>query len=143
MAAAAAGMTAVAASVAAAAVPFAMIVMMIAVEIGIDSQGSVDKGCGNFIHIAGCAADQLDPGFRQRHLCAAADAAADQKINAAIGKQSRQCTVTGFPAGDDFFGSDFTVFHCKNGEFRCMTEVLKDLIVFAGDRKFHNRVPYF
>ena len=68
MAAAAAGMTAAAASVAAAAVFFAMIVMMIAVEIGIDSQCSVDKGCGNFIHIAGCAADQLNPGFRQRHL---------------------------------------------------------------------------
>ena len=66
MAAAAAGMTAAAASVAAAAVFFTMIMMMIAVEIGIDSQCSVDKGCGNFIHIAGCAADQLNPGFRQR-----------------------------------------------------------------------------
>ena len=54
------------------------VIVMAALEIRIDAEFALQEGSDYLIHIACCAADQLDSGFRQRHLRSAADAAAEE-----------------------------------------------------------------
>ena len=59
-----------AAALVAAGVPFAMVVVT-ALEIGDYLKFAFQKSVDDLIHIACRTADQLGPGFRQRHLRAA------------------------------------------------------------------------
>ena len=45
------------------------------------------------IRLTADAAVELDARLCQRHLCAAADTAADQGVHAALRQKARQCTV--------------------------------------------------
>ena len=113
-------------------------VMVVTLEIRIDTEFAFQKGGDDLIHIARSTADQLDSGFRQRHLSSAADASADQQIHTAFLQQPRQRAVSGLAAGEDPFRNDLALFDREDRKFRRMPEMLKDFVVFACDRNFHS-----
>lgn len=125
-----------AAAVVAAGVPFTMVVVT-ALEIGDYLKFALQKSVDDLIHIACRAADQLDPGFRQRHLRSSSDAAADQQIHAAFLQQPRQCSVSGLTAGQNPLRNDLAIFDREDRKFRRMPEMLEDFVVFTCDRDFH------
>ncbi len=70
------------------------VVMVRAVHIGIKRQRTVQESLHCLIGIALHTADQTDIGLRKRCLCAAANAAADQRIHTELCQQAGQRTVT-------------------------------------------------
>ena len=78
-----------------------VVVMVTALEIGVHLKFAFQKSSDDLIHIACRTADQLNPGFRQRHLRSSSDAAADQQIHAAFLQQPRQRSVSGLAAGQN------------------------------------------
>ena len=65
-----------------------VMVVVVAPDIGIICQLVFYKGRNRSIGIAEYAAIQLDAGCCQRHLCAAADTAADQHIRIQRGENT-------------------------------------------------------
>jgi hypothetical protein len=112
-------------------------VVMVAVEIGSDLKRTVDKGFSNFTDISRSSADNFDPGIAERIDRAAADTAANEDIDLFKCEQCGKCAVSGIAAGKQFFRSYFTVNSFKHRKSRCMTEMLKDLIIFTSNCNFH------
>ena len=56
-------------------------IVVVAVYIGVIAQIASQQRGDRRVGIAADTAVELDAGLRQRHLCAAADAAADQRIH--------------------------------------------------------------
>ena len=123
-------------AVVAAGVPFA-VVMVTALEIWIYLKFAFQKSGDDFIHIACRTADQLDPGFRQRHLRSSSDAAADQQIHATFLQQPRQCSMSGLTAGQSPLRNYLALFDREDRKFRRVPEMLEDFVVFTCDRDFH------
>ena len=98
-------MTAVAAAaVRAASVAFAMVVV-IAADIGVIAEHTVDKALNRTVCIAADAAVKLDAGFLECILCTAADAATDESVHTQRGEQAGQSSVTA-AIGIDYFGRE-------------------------------------
>ena len=133
----------IAATVAAAAGVTAFVVMMIAMEISFDLERTVDVRFGNFADIAGGSADDLDADITQRIDRAAADAAANQHFDLLHGKHHRQCAVTGASAGKLLFTANKIILYFKHRKSRCMSEVLKNLMVFTSYSNFHNTNQFY
>ena len=70
------------------------VIMVRAVHIRIKRQRTVQESLHCLISIALHTADQTDIGLRKRCLCAAANAAADQRIHTELCQQAGQRTVT-------------------------------------------------
>ena len=133
----------IAATVAAAAGVAAFVVVMIAVEIGLDLKCAADVCFGNFTDIAGSSADDLDADIAQRIDRAAADAAANQNFNLFHSKHHRQCSVAGASAGKLLFTANDIIFDLKHRKSRRMSEVLKNLMVFTSYSNFHNTDQFY
>ena len=132
----AAGMPPAAGVTAAAGVPFFM-VMVIAMEILTHFQCSVQKGLNHLPDISGGSADQFDPRRRQSIDGSGADPAADQQIHFGSGKQGGEGTMTRIPCGKAAFRKNGSAVGFKNGKFPGMSEMGKNLIIFARYCNFH------
>ena len=123
-------------AVAAAVVPFT-VVMMAAAEIFTHLQSIVDKGFCNFAHIAFGAAHHQDECLFESVDGTAADTAADKSVNLFLSQQSGKGSVSGVAGGNDFFAGDLAAFCFKDGEFGGVSEMLEHLMVFTGNCNFH------
>ena len=94
------------------------------------------------VRVAGAAGVQPDARFRQRHLGAAADAAADQGIHLVCLQEARQGPVAAAVGVHHLGGDDRAVLHVIELELCRVTEVLEHLAVFIGDCDFHDDASF-
>lgn len=137
---AAAGM-AFAMAVSAAGVAFT-VVMMVAMNVGIKGQISVEQCLYRIIGGAGNAAEELDTGLFQCILGAAADAAANQCVHIVVSQKSCQCAVPLSHGIHHKFLDDGVVFDVVYLELRGVAEMLEDHAVFIGDCNSHNSFSF-
>ena len=112
-------------------------VMMVAVHVGIKGKRSCQQGCYGFVCRPLHAAVQGDAGLSQSHLRAAADAAADQRIDALSLQKSGQRAVATAHRVDDFCTDDCTVFYFVNLKLFRVAEMLENLALFICNCNFH------
>lgn len=112
--------------------------VVVAVEIRPDLESSVGEGFCYFADVSFGSAHHLDSGVGEGVDCATADAAADEYVYLFAGEESCQCSVTGVAGGEDFFAYYIVSVDFIDGEFRSVSEVLKDLIVLTSYCYFHN-----
>ena len=62
-----------------------LVVVVAATNVGVIAEAAREQRVDRFIRFAADAAVELNARFRQRHLSAAADAAADQRVHAVLG----------------------------------------------------------
>lgn len=73
--------------------PAVFMIVVLTMHIGIESKIAGNKSIYRFIGIAFDAAVELYSVFCQRHLCAAANTAANKYISFYSGEYARQCTM--------------------------------------------------
>ena len=112
-------------------------VMMVAVHVGIKGESPRQQGCYGFVCRTLHAAVQSDAGLGQGHLRAAADAAADQRIDALSLQKSSQRAVAAAHRVDDFCTDDCTVFYFVNLKLFRVAEMLENLALFICNCNFH------
>lgn len=112
-------------------------VMMVAVHVRIKGERSRQQSCYGFVCRTLYAAVQGDAGLSQSHLRAAADAAADQRMDTLSLQKSGQRTVAAAHRIDDFRADDCAVFYFVNLELFRMAEMLKNLALFISNCNFH------
>lgn len=112
-------------------------VMMVAMHVGIKGKRSRQQGRYGFVRRALHAAVQRDAGLGQGHLRAAADAAADQRIDALGLQKSSQRAVAAAHRIDDFRVDDCAVFYFVNLKLFCVAEMLENLALFICNCNFH------
>ena len=122
------------AAMAAAGVAFAVVV---AADIGIVIQIAGQKCFHSIICVTGNAAIEFDAGLSQSHLCAAADAAADQNINTAAKQEACQSAVAAAVGIHDLGGNDVAIFDVVNLELLGVTEMLENQLVCVSNCNFH------
>ena len=71
----------------------------------------------------------LNAGLGKRVDGAAADTAADERVNATVGKQTRQCTVTSAAGAHDLLVEDLVVLDVVDLELFAAAKVHKDVAV--------------
>ena len=99
-------MTVAAAVVLTAAVTFAVMVVMVAADIGVKTQGTCQKICNRSVSVTAATAVQGDTCLRQCHLGAAADTTADQHICVQLGQYTCQRAVATAVGIHDFRRND-------------------------------------
>lgn len=112
-------------------------VMMVAVHVGIKGESPRQQGCYGFVCRTLHAAVQGDAGLGQGHLRAAADAAADQRIDALSLQKSSQRAVAAAHRVDDFCTDDCAVFYFVNLKLFRVAEMLENLALFICNCNFH------
>ena len=105
-------------------------VVMVAVDVRIIQQLAFDQRLHCFICAALDAAEQLDASLCQCVLCACADAAADQRVNAALCKQPCKCAMSAAVGADDLGRDDLTVLNVIQLELSGVAKMLEDVAVF-------------
>lgn len=70
-----------------------LVVVVAAMNVGVIAERAREQRVDRLIRFAADAAVELNARFRQRHLSAAADAAADQRIHTVPGQETGQCAV--------------------------------------------------
>lgn len=120
--------------------PFSMMVfpMMRALYIGIISQISFCQCLGSFISTAGHAAIELDSRSSQRHLCAAANTSADQRIHVQCSKHAGQGTMTAAVGIYNFRRDNLSILNIIDLKLSGMAKMLKNFSVFIGNCNSHN-----
>jgi len=118
-----------------------LMVMVIALYIRIIAKFPFDQRFCRCIAGSRYAAIQLDTCIGKGHLRAAADAAADQRIDLKRGKQPRKRSVTAAIGVNDFTGDDFSIFDGIDLKLPCVSKVLKNLSIFISCRNFHFNIP--
>ena len=121
----------------AAGVFLSMLVVVVAFEAGVQFERTVKIGLEDAIHIPGCAADQRDALVEKRLAGTAADSTADQKINPVLTEKPRQRAVPGLPGRHHLAGFDLAIGDLVDRKRRRTAEMLKNLIVFTGQRDNH------
>ena len=112
-------------------------VMMVAVHVGIKGESPRQQGCYGFVCRTLHAAVQGDAGLSQSHLRAAADTAADQRIDALSLQKSGQRAMAAVHRVDDFCTDDCTVFYFVNLKLFRVAEMLENLALFICNCNFH------
>ena len=134
-------------AVSAAAVAFAMVVgtaafavfvaVMIANGIGIEMKSSCQERSYLSIRISGCTGVKSDACLCQGISCSAADAAADQNLNAMGCKEACKCTVAAAVGIHYLAGEDLSVLRLINLKLFGVSEMLENLSVFVSNCNFH------
>lgn len=70
-----------------------LVVVMAATNVGVIAERAREQRVDRLIRFAADAAVELNARFRQRHLSAAADAAADQRVHTVPGQENGQRAV--------------------------------------------------
>ena len=87
------------------------VLMMVTMHGRVEIQRAVHQRFRRSIRIAADAAEQADACIGQRGLCAAADAAADQRVHAALHQEARQRAVPAAVGIHDFGTDDLPVLY--------------------------------
>ena len=111
---------------------FLTVVMMIALNIGIEGKITADQSVNCRIRISGNSTEEPDSRLCKGHLRAAADASANQNVGIQGKQKSSQSTVAAAVGVYHLGGKNFTVLYIVNFELPGMAEMLKDLTVFVG-----------
>ena len=138
-------MTAVAAAaMVTAGVAFAMVVLavMVALDVGIESQLALCQSLGCCVSTAGNTTVQGNACCCQRHLGTAADAAADQCVCIQCGQHTGQGTVAAAVGIHHLRGYNFSILDIINLELSGMAKVLEDHTVFISYRNSHNIISF-
>ena len=112
-------------------------VVVAAPHIRVEAERAREQGGDRFVRAAGYAAVQADARLPERHLRAAADAAADQRIHAVGLQKARQRAMAAAVGIDDLRAPDRAVLHIVELELRGVAKVLEDAAVFIGDCNSH------
>ena len=127
-----------AAIVIAAGMAFAVVmVVMITFCKRIVNEVACCKSFSRFVSVAFDTAENFDAGLCERHLCAAADAAADQCINTESCEHTCESAVTAAERINNFRENDLAVFCGVELELFGVAEMLEDLAVFVCYCDFH------
>ena len=113
-------------------------IMVRAVHIGIKRQRTVQKSLYRLICVALHAADQTDIGLRKRCLCAAANAAADQRIHTKLCQQAGQRTVTAAVRIHHLCMQQLAAGYLVQLKLLRVAKMLENLSVFIGNCDLHN-----
>ena len=134
-----------AATVAAAGVTLAvmMFAVMIAFDVGIEIQVACKIRLDSRITASADTAVKFDARFAERHLCAAADAAANENVCTDGSKKSRECAMTRAVGIENLCVYDSAVFDLIDLELLGMTEMLKDGFIFISNCNFHDKKSPF
>ena len=127
-----------AATVVTAGMAFAVVVMVIAADIGVKAQIAGQEISNSCIGIACAATVKLDASLCQCHLGTAADTAADQYVCMEAVQQACQGTVTAAVGIDHFRRYNGIVFYFVNLELLGVTEVLEDHTVSVSNCDSHD-----
>ena len=111
--------------------------VVVAADIGVIVQVACQECFHSVIGIAGNAAVELDACLSQSHLCAAANTAADQNVNAAAEQETCQSAMAGAVGIHDLGGDDGAVFNVVNLELLGVAEVLVNQFVCVSNYDFH------
>ena len=133
----------VAAAVAAAGVTLTvMMVVVVALHVGIVEEIALDQCLHRRIGIAADTAKEADACRCKRHLCAAADTAADQNVGAQALEDGGESAVSLSVGINDRGGDDRAVCYVVDLELLRVTEVLENLSVFVCYCNFHFESPF-
>ena len=109
------------------------VMMSAAGEVRIRDESTVQVRLHCRTHPAAHSGYQPDSRLGQSHLRSTADSPADQYPDSPVRQKSGQRTVTGRSGRFNPFRRDTLFIDVKDGEFRCMSEMLEYLFMFAGD----------
>ena len=130
---------AVATAVAAAAMAFAVVVIVvIATNIGVEFQSACQKQSNCLVCIAPDTTVEFDAGLLECHLCAAANAAANQNICLHSLQQTCQCAVTTAHGVNNLGSNDLAIFHVIDLELGTVAKVLENKTVFVSNCDSHD-----
>ena len=116
-----------------------LVVVVGAAGVGVKDQRAGKISRRSAVGVAGNAAAQPDAGLCQRHLCPAANAAAQQHIYAVAHQKAHQCAVT-LPVGGDHLGTgNAALLGGVQLELRRVAEVLEHLTVFIRNCDLHTK----
>jgi len=114
-----------------------LMIVMAAHNVGIEAESSCKISVDSHVSTAVYAAEKLNSCLSKSSLGTASDTAADENINAVHCQEACKSAVTASEGGDDFFSDDFIVGNVVNLELFSVTEMLKNLSVFIGNRNTH------
>ena len=123
------------------AVCFSFMVVMAAEKIAPHREPARRERFRRGSDVARRSADDFDPGPCQGVDGAAADAAGNQHIDFFGGEEVGERAVAAVAGGETAFGGNRAVFDGEDGKFQGVSEMLKHLVVLAGDRDFHGSSP--
>lgn len=121
------------------AVPAVMLTVMVAANVLLIMQAAVQEIGDRLIGAAAAAPVQPDSRFRQRHLRAAADAAADQRVCLQLFQNACERAVTLAVRADHTGAGDPSAVEFVDLEILCSSEMLEDIacFLFIGDGYIH------
>ena len=123
--------------------PAVFMIVVFTMHIGIESKIAGNKSIYRFIGITFDTAVELYSVFCQRHLCTAANTAANEYICFYSGEYAGQCTVTGAVGIYKLCFNDLAVFNIVQFELLGVTEMLKDISVLVSYCDSHNICSFF
>lgn len=121
--------------------PFSMMFVMAALDIRVILQRTGQEGLNGRVCVSLYAAEQTDICFCQRHLRAAADAAADQCIHALRRKEACQRAMAAAIGIYDLRREDFPILCFIYFELSSVSKMLEDLTILISDCDFHRIAP--
>jgi len=129
-----------AAAVVAAGMAFAVLVVMVAAaHVGVEVQLVGQQGLYSLVCLTGNAAVQTDVGGSQRHLCTAADAAADQNVGVQSVQHTSQRTVTAAVGVYHLGGNHLAVLDVIDLKLLGVAKMLENHTVFISNCNSHKR----
>lgn len=122
-------------------VPFPVMLMVAALDIRVILQRTGQERLYRCVCISLHAAEQTDIRFCQRHLCTAADTAADQRIHALRRKEACQRAMAAAIGIYDLRREDFPILRFIYFELSSVSKMLEDLAILISDCDFHGIAP--
>ena len=119
-----------------------MMVMVVTFGIGIISKVPCNKALYRFVCISVDPAVELNTGLGKCHLCAAANAAADQHIYIELGKKAGECAMSASVGVDDLSGKNVIPVYGINLKLLRVTEVLKNFTIAISYCDFHLMISF-
>ena len=113
------------------------VVMMGAHRVVVKGKSAAEKGKDGFVCLSRDAAVNLDARLGKRHLCAHADAAADELFDAPLLEEPRKRAVAAAVRGNDFAFRHLAVFHVVDLKGLRVAEVREYVPVFISHCNFH------
>ena len=115
------------------------VIVVVAAYIGIEVERAAEERIHGAVCVAAYPTVQADSCFGQSDLCAAADAAANQRVHAVSGQKTGQRAVAAAIGGHNFTLADLSIRHVIQLELLCVSKMLENLTIFVGDSNFHRK----
>ena len=116
---------------------FAMMVMVITMNIRVITKSSCKKSVYSFVSISADTTEKTDSDLGQGVLCATANAATDQGIYAVLYQKTSQRTVSISVSIYYLCACDFAIRYIVNLKSFCVSKVLKNFSIFISYCNFH------